>query len=354
MPAPDQQTLLAYCRAGFEGDLAAELMERAADAGMAGYCRAADGSAHVLLHLVDGDAAALQARVPWSGLVFARQWTRQVARVDDLPQADRVTPLVNAVTAALTGVNGVRLEYPDTNDGKALSRFCRRFAAPLEHGLKAAGVRTTVSGAPRLHLFFTDSASARIAVSDPSNSAPWPLGIPRLRMPRDAPSRSTLKLDEALQTFLDEDQRGQWLRAGMTAVDLGAAPGGWSWQLARRGLHVTAVDNGPMEPSVLADGFVTHVRADGFRFRPRRPVDWLVCDIVEQPSRVVRLIGQWLARGDCAAAVFNLKLPMKRRHEAVREALEQIAAGLDTPRRVRAKQLYHDREEVTLFVSPPV
>src|SRR6185436_8651688 len=92
--------------------------------------------------------------------------------------------------------------------------------------------------------------------------SPWPMGIPRIRMPRGAPSRSTLKLAEALITFLG-DREPESLRAGMRAVDLGAAPGGWTWQLAHRGLRVIAVDNGALKGSVEEDPLVTHVRADG-------------------------------------------------------------------------------------------
>ena len=53
------------------------------------------------------------------------------------------------------------------------------------------------------------------------------MGIPRLRFPRGAPSRSSLKLEEAWLVFLRAKERQQRLVPGMQAVDLGAAPGGW-------------------------------------------------------------------------------------------------------------------------------
>ena len=99
----------------------------------------------------------------------------------------------------------------------------------------------------------------------------------------------------------------------MHAVDLGAAPGGWTWQLAQRGLRVTAVDNGPLKGAVRDDPLVTHVREDAFRLRPRRPVDWLVCDIVEQPDAHRGAVARWIAEGAARRAIFNLKLPMKKR-----------------------------------------
>ena len=123
--------------------------------------------------------------------------------------------------------------------------------------------------------------------------------------------------------------------------------------MVQRSIHVTAVDNAAIDESLLATGLVEHSRVDGFHYRPSRPVDWLVCDIVEQPGRVVALVRDWLEQGYCDAAIANLKLPMKRRQATVSDALAQLR---DSPaanrRRIGAKQLYHDREEVTLFVSP--
>ncbi len=180
------------------------------------------------------------------------------------------------------------------------------------------------------------------------------MGIPRLRFPSQAPSRSTLKLEEAIHWFLPGEQQTRLLCNGMTAVDLGAAPGGWTWQLVQRGIRVTAVDNGPMDGRLMESGLVDHLRADGFSFHPRRPVDWLVCDMVEQPARIARLVAQWLERGDCRHAIFNLKLPMKKRYAEVLHCLELVSTPLNQAGRgyqLACKQLYHDREEVTVFIS---
>ncbi|MGD8430005.1 MAG: 23S rRNA (cytidine(2498)-2'-O)-methyltransferase RlmM, partial [Ectothiorhodospiraceae bacterium] len=201
----DSNALLLYCRPGFEGDCAAEVTEVAANLEEAGYCRAKPHSGFVVFQAVTpGAARRLWTEQRWRGLVFARQWLLIRAEITGLPTNDRAGPLAEAVVASgLTEISEVWLEFPDTNAGKELSRFCRKFTLPLTRALsdRGVGVRSD-STAPRLHVFFTDSASATLAVSAPGNSAPWPLGIPRLRMAKEAPSRSTLKLDEALRTFL--------------------------------------------------------------------------------------------------------------------------------------------------------
>ena len=141
---------------------------------------------------------------------------------------------------------------------------------------------------------------------------------------------------------------------GVVVVDLGAAPGGWTWQLVRRGLHVTAVDNGPMEEQLMLSGLVAHKREDGFRFQPRQRVDWMVCDMVEQPRRVAERMADWLAQGWCKRCVFNLKLPMKKRYAEVQQCFAQMQAIVAAHGReieIRAKQLYHDREEITVFAQ---
>ncbi|HSH69648.1 MAG TPA: 23S rRNA (cytidine(2498)-2'-O)-methyltransferase RlmM, partial [Deferrisomatales bacterium] len=190
-------------------------------------------------------------------------------------------------------------------------------------------------------------------VASLEGSSPLAGGIPRLRHSREAPSRSALKLEEALKFFLGEDGE-RLLRPGMRAVDLGAAPGGWSWVLARRGLQVVAVDNGPLGRGALDTGLVDPLRADGYTYRPERPVDWLVCDMVAPPARVAKLVGLWARRGLCRRAVFNLKLPSGDRLAELRrcEAIirRELAAGGGSCE-LRFKHLYHDREELTGYLA---
>jgi 23S rRNA (cytidine2498-2'-O)-methyltransferase len=119
-------------------------------------------------------------------------------------------------------------------------------------------------------------------------------------------------------------------------------------------VRVTAVDNGPMKGSVAVDPLVTHLREDGLTWRPKRPVDWLVCDIVLQPIRIAELVARWLADGDARRAIFNLKLPMKKRYDEVKRCEQRMRevtkrAGVNVDLRIR--QLYHDREEVTGYVA---
>lgn len=345
-------SLILYCRAGFEGECAAEVQERAAALGVAGYCRATAGSAYVEFNPYENAALDLLRRLPFGELIFARQMFA-AQRVDALPLTDRIGPLLAALGEIVVG--DVWVETADTNAAKELQTLCRKLAPPLRAELtRRAWLCEGRRDLPRLHVFFLTTSSAWIGVAELGNSSPWYMGVPRLKFPSGAPSRSTLKLDEALLTFLTTEERVRRLRPGMHAVDLGAAPGGWTWQLVRHHLRVVAVDNGPMDGALLDSGLVEHRREDGFRYRPPKPVDWMVCDMVEQPARIARLVAGWLVQGWCRECIFNLKLPMKKRYQEVQRCTAIIEETLSTAGlryTLRFKQLYHDREEVTGYLS---
>ncbi|MFZ6695615.1 23S rRNA (cytidine(2498)-2'-O)-methyltransferase RlmM [Stenotrophomonas acidaminiphila] len=343
--------LLCYCRQGFEPELAAELTERAAHAGIAGYARTRRNDGYVVF--ASDDADALDRALPWRGLIFARQKLRLLAELPQLDPADRISPII----AALQGqprCGELWVEHPDSDAGKPLAGLARSFGNALRPALRKAGLLTDKDSTrlPRLHVVFVDGTHAFVGVADTRDSAPWALGIPRLKLLPEAPSRSALKLDEALLTLLTPEEREALVKPGMRAADLGAAPGGWTWVLTRQHLRVTSIDNGPLRQHVLDTGLVHHLRADGFHWQPETPLDWMVCDMVEQPRRVAERMATWMREGWCRHAIFNLKLPMKKRWDETRLCLDLFAAQAGRPLTVRAKQLYHDREEITVLAMP--
>ncbi|VXC32494.1 23S rRNA (cytidine(2498)-2'-O)-methyltransferase RlmM [Pseudomonas sp. 8O] len=341
-------TLFLHCRPGFEGEVCAEITDLAARLDVPGYSKTKPGSACAEFVCSEAaDCERLMRSVRFNQMIFPRQWAR--GAYVSLPESDRISVLLEAL-ADYPVCGSLWLEVVDTNDGKELSTFCKKFEAPLRKALLKAGKLVDDAKKPRLLLTFKSGREVFAGIAEADNQAMWPMGIPRLKFPREAPSRSTLKLEEAWHHFIPREQWDQRLAPGMTAVDLGAAPGGWTWQLVNREIRVTAVDNGPMAESLMYSGFVVHQRADGFTFRPRHPVHWMVCDIVEKPARTAAMIETWLGEGLCREAVVNLKLPMKQRYAEVRRLLDRIESGLverGLKVSIGCKQLYHDREEVT-------
>jgi len=327
-------------------------MDKANHAGFSGFIKAKPDSAYISFNFhAENNIENLNTVFNYADLIFARQCVFTFGFIKGLPTDDRISPILTEIKNSQLHFSDVYLEMPDTNEGKQLNSFCKKFSAPFIKALEKNNLITPQSPW-RLHLFFLSSSAIYIGATHTNNRSEFQMGIPRLRMPRSAPSRSTLKLDEAFKTMLNNQEQKKYLKNGMTAVDLGACPGGWSWQLVNRGIQVTAIDNGNMNPELMDTGMVTHIKVDGFKFTPEKSVDWLVCDMVERPLHISQLMARWLSEGHCQHAAFNLKLPMKQRYQVVQECFELINSYEVKNRsfKIRAKQLYHDREEITCII----
>jgi 23S rRNA (cytidine2498-2'-O)-methyltransferase len=349
--------LALYCRTGFEKDLANEVIEKCAELNVYGYPELKTNSGLVLFHCYQAeDADRLAKTLPLTTLIFARQLFSFSERCEQLDTNDRIGPILNGCIE-FPECGELRVEHADSTEGREISKFCRKISVPLRQALRGKRILTPLerSNLPVCHVYFEDSTTAIVGYSYPANNSPYPLGILRLKFPNEAPSRSTLKLDEAFQLFIPKKEHAKRLSGGLHAVDLGACPGGWTYQLVKRGMFVEAVDNGAMDEALMATGQVRYCPEDGFKFQPRKNnVYWLVCDMIEQPQRVAKLMATWIATKRCQETVFNLKLPMKKRYESVKEALEIIDQCIDQhragPYDLKVKHLYHDREEVTVHM----
>ncbi len=352
----DVNTLLLYCRSGFEKECAAEITTRCAEVGVYGYPQFETEQGFVRFHCHDPDGALTAMRkLRFRDLVFARQWVACLPMLENLPASDRIGP-VRACVGSLPQAGEVVVEVADTTDGRELHGFARKFGSALAQALRREGLLLPRKQRAdwRLHVFVLDGRTLWVGVAPVGNSSAWPMGVLRLKFPQQAPSRSTLKLEEAWHYFIPARRKDELLRGGMTAVDLGAAPGGWTWQLVKQHMFVIAVDNGPMNVDLMESGQVEHRREDAFTFMPSKPVDWMVCDVVDKPARVTELMLKWALNGWCRNAIFNLKLPMKQRFDEVERCLEHLRAELtavDIDYRLQARHLYHDREEITCWLS---
>ena len=348
----DQLVLL--CRPGFEKECAGEIMEWANRYQFPAYIQTKDLSGVVLLISSSNDLTTddLITKINFRTLIFTRQWFASNKNILNLPETNRLADIVIAVKAFDESYCDVELDYADTNEGKSLNKFCKQFRPHLINALKKNRL-LSAHARWRLHLFFTDSLHVTIGISPIDNSSPDNMGIMRLKMPGKAPSRSTLKLEEAMHWFLPANQKTELIKNGMSVVDLGAAPGGWTWQFVQRDCLVTAIDNGPMDDELIKTGMVEHLKTDAFTYAPAKKVDWLVCDMAERPLHVSRLIARWFTDNQCCNAIFNLKLPMKKRLANVQECIELIDEELSKAHikhSINAKHLYHDREEITVCI----
>ncbi len=151
------------------------------------------------------------------------------------------------------------------------------------------------------------------------------------------PSRAYLKLWEAC-TLL-----GAWPVAGERCLDLGAAPGGWSWAIAKLGAEVVAVDRAPLDAAVRAMAGVTERRESAFGIDPfaEAPVDWVFCDVIAYPARVLEMVLRWVASGRARRIVCTLKFQGATDHDSA-EAFAAIAGG-------RVVHLFYNKHELTFL-----
>lgn len=140
----------------------------------------------------------------------------------------------------------------------------------------------------------------------------------RVWAPGERPvSRAELKLREAFDEF-DLD-----LRAGARALDLGAAPGGWTRVLAGRVAEVVAVDPGDLDERVLRLPNVRHLRcrAEELGREELGRFDLLTNDMNLDPEESARLmcgLAPLLRRK--GYGIMTIKFPSRRRSRHIRDA----------------------------------
>ena len=333
--------LVLICREGYEATLAQEAATR-----LGGGVRAATGAGHVVVHGL-GDLPG----GPRAALIFEHQRLPEAAWVAAGPPG---LPAV-AAAAANAALQDMPPDVPWTLHAMATPDAPTRLLPPMRTALREAlptGLTAreqpadASSDAWVLQWLLTTEGVWQALCPLRDLSSPWPGGTHHARRDDAAPSRSTLKLEEALALMADPPQP----RA--RAIDLGAAPGGWSYALLKRGCRVLAVDNGPLTIQRLDElpGELTHLRADGMTFRPPAawlPADWWVSDMLVPPGKALGLLRRWLGQGWCRRFVVNLKLPQANPLPALMPIQDYLGslAGIHW----RLRHLYHDRQEVTLF-----
>ena len=170
-------------------------------------------------------------------------------------------------------------------------------------------------------------------------SSPFPNGEPQFVEDRHGPpSRAYLKLWEVFARLRRQPQPGE------RCLDLGAAPGGWTWLLARTGADVTAVDKAPLAPRVAQLDNVTWQEGSAFALDPadHGPVDWWCSDIIAYPDRLHDLVERWLGSG----MVRNLVCTIKFQGETDFGAIARFTALPDA----QVVHLDQNKHELTCIV----
>ena len=183
----------------------------------------------------------------------------------------------------------------------------------------------------------------------PSSHALWLSPFLKGEIPiavdKAAPSRAFAKLVES------ETRLGRQILPGETCVDLGAAPGSWTYVAVQRGARVIAVDRAPLRDDLRTHPNVTSFQGDAFAFEPRRPVDWMLCDVIAAPERSIQLVLDWTRRRWCRQFVVTIKfsgVADLATMQAFKASLQQTAPGFHFVR------LCANKNEACVFGSVPL
>jgi 23S rRNA (cytidine2498-2'-O)-methyltransferase len=279
-------------------------------------------------------------------LTFARQGFR----VAGVARAASVTELAAALTPALTECSAGEARYalhvfvPDSTTGNELAGRAQalREALPVASGIELLDdTQLRRHGGKVIHVCVCDAETAALGCTQADNTLSlWPGGRARMRLGGDFPSRAARKLAEAFAWL------GLSPGSGELCVDLGAAPGGWSWLLLEKKARVIAVDPARMDQALMKNPRLRHVQGNAFDYEPDEPVDWLFCDMAYRPLEVAQMLGRWARLRHTRLLIANFKLPMKRKVEMVARLRGLLAQQGFVG--IRTRQLYHDRDEITL------
>ncbi|MGH7115874.1 MAG: SAM-dependent methyltransferase [Stellaceae bacterium] len=213
-----------------------------------------------------------------------------------------------------------------------------RRAVLIQERLPRVSAKQLVFGtpAPAAPLGSWTLLDAATVLAAPRCSSPFPNGEVHFVEDRlGPPSRAYLKLWEALTLI------GARPRPGERCLDLGGSPGGWSWALQRMGASVLSVDKAPLAPRIARLPGVEHRLESAFALDPRAlgPIDWLFCDVVCYPARLLALVQRWLAAGTCRNFVCTIKF----QGETDNDAADRFAAIPGS----QLRHLFHNKHELT-------
>lgn len=215
----------------------------------------------------------------------------------------------------------------------------------LESALQDSDVDVVRGGASHI-LSACQVADGIILGSNGASNAlsDWPGGRVSLAKPKDQISRSEFKLEEIIRTNLVE------LPTSGKALDLGAAPGGWTRILLNRGLSVWSVDSGALDPSLEGRPGLTYVPtlAGPFLAETTELFDLVVNDMRMDPglsSSIMNSTARFVPTG--GLAVMSIKLQPESPLLQIDNAVAQMKKNWKVE---SLRQLFHNRHEITAIL----
>jgi 23S rRNA (cytidine2498-2'-O)-methyltransferase len=187
------------------------------------------------------------------------------------------------------------------------------------------------------------------------NLSSWPGGARHFAQETEQISRAEFKLLEALEVF------GVTFPTAGRALDLGAAPGGWTRLLLETGMSVIAVDPANLDPRLARRQGLEHYKGYAENYLEeahikRSKFDLIVNDMrmdARDAARLLARASQCLRSDGFVISVFKLPhaTPTINPLATFREAMSILKGSYS---HVQAHQLFHNRQEITVLAAQPL
>lgn len=168
-------------------------------------------------------------------------------------------------------------------------------------------------------------------------SDPLPLGEYHFEENKVAPpSRAYLKLWEVFTRYNVQPKDHE------TALEIGAAPGGWSWVLSQLGCHVHAFDRAPLDEKLQNHPLIHYVKGNAFSFTPdkaKQNYDWFLSDMICYPEKLWPFVEQWLLSGRVKKFVVTIKFQGQDHYDIAATFAQVPGSALI--------HLFHNKHELT-------
>lgn len=162
-------------------------------------------------------------------------------------------------------------------------------------------------------------------------------------------SRAENKLTEALAKYkIDLGKNGG------RALDIGAAPGGWTNVLLQHGFFVDAVDPGDLNPALLSNPKVRHYKckietiAQAEEFAKEHKYDIIVNDMNIEPEKTAQIMNILTpCLKENGLSIVTIKLPGNP-EKGISEAISVLSEKFNI---LKVNNLFHNRQEVTTLIQ---